>query len=446
MNLNDRRLGAYKKILNTENPSSSGSQPDSRPGESKPLSERSNGGSKQANDGPARSNGGSARSNGGSAQASGRSGQSNGGSKQASGRSGQANSGPGSARGNELPGLIKVPDSSSGGRDSPFRRVAKFLLIIGVDEAAKVLSKLSPDQVEKVVLELASIRRVEKDEASLVLAEFEALFRKAREPSGGVDTARSILEAAFGPERAEAMLQKAVPQVIGRPFDYLDGMDPARVYRLIADELPAVKALVLSKLVPAQAAGIIKAMAEGEKTETIIRLAKLKDINPDVLRRVDDAIREKVQSAGAVDSESVDGRSALAEILRKLDPGKESSILSGLIEADPELGKDIRERLFTLADVVRCDDRFIQERLRTLDDRDIALLVARKDEAFRKKIFDNISRTRGALVLEEEKLLVPLPGPEAVSVTAAFFAAVRKGWEEGRCGIDDRDDAEEWIR
>ena len=209
MNLNDRRLGAYKKILNTENPSSSGSQPDSRPGESKPLSERSNGGSKQANDGPA-------RSNGGSAQASGRSGQSNGGYEQASGRSGQANAGPGSARGNELPGLIKVPDSSSGGRDSPFRRVAKFLLIIGVDEAAKVLSKLSPDQVEKVVLELASIRRVEKDEASLVLAEFEALFRKAREPSGGVDTARSILEAAFGPERAEAMLQKAVPQEIGR--------------------------------------------------------------------------------------------------------------------------------------------------------------------------------------------------------------------------------------
>ena len=107
-------------------------------------------------------------------------------------------------------GLIKVALSGSeGGKDSLYRRVAKFLLLIGVDEAAKILPHLTPEQTEKIIPEIASIRRVDPDEASVILAEFENLVQRARE-SGGVTTARSILEKAFGAERAGQMIKKTV--------------------------------------------------------------------------------------------------------------------------------------------------------------------------------------------------------------------------------------------
>lgn len=348
-------------------------------------------------------------------------------------------------KGAALPGLVKVSSTGGSGRDSPYRRVAKFLLLIGTDEAARVMSKLSGEQVDKVVLELASIRRVERDEASVVLAEFESLLREAREPSGGVDTARTILTSAFGAERAEQMLGKAVPDLHGKPFDYLADMDSDRLLRLLSGELPAVKALVLSQLKPKQAADAIRLMEPVDKQETVRRLAKLTSINPEVLRRVDEGMREKVQNVSTASADSIDGRSALAEILKRMDGASEKSILSGLSETDPDLGKDLRERLFTVDDIVRADDRFLQETLRPMSDRDLAVLVAGKNGAFRNKILSNLSKTRGALVLEEEQAIAPVTRAESERVTGTFFAILRRAWESGDCFVAGRDDKEVWV-
>ena len=98
-------------------------------------------------------------------------------------------------------------------KDSVYRRVAKFLLLIGIDEAAKILPHLTQEQTEKIIPEIASIRSVDSDEAAVILAEFENLLQQSKTKDGGIDTAKSILVKAFGPERAEEMLQKAVPFV-----------------------------------------------------------------------------------------------------------------------------------------------------------------------------------------------------------------------------------------
>lgn len=347
-----------------------------------------------------------------------------------------------------LSGLIKVPQPAGAGpegKESPFRKVAKFLLLIGVEDAAKVMSRLTPEQTERVVLEIASIRRVDPDEASIVLAEFESLLKQATAPTGGVETARSILDAAFGEERAEAMLRKAVPDIEGKPFEYLNDMDPERLLSLIADELPAVKALVLSRIKPATAAQVIKRMSPAEKSDTVIRLAKLKAIDPEVLRRVDGAMREKVQNVSVSSVDSIDGRNALAEILRHMDSSGEKSILDRLSDEDSELGRDLRERLFTIDDIVRADDRFLQETLRPMAERDLALLIAGKAEPFRKKILANVSRTRATLILDEERIAQPVPRAEAERVIGAFFITMRRAWEEGKFVIDGRDSDDIWV-
>ena len=49
-------------------------------------------------------------------------------------------------------------NSDNNEKDSIYRRVAKFLLLIGIDEAAKIIPHLSPEQTEKIIPEIASIR------------------------------------------------------------------------------------------------------------------------------------------------------------------------------------------------------------------------------------------------------------------------------------------------
>lgn len=324
-------------------------------------------------------------------------------------------------------------------KDSIYRRVAKFLLLIGIDEAAKIIPHLTPEQTEKIIPEIASIRSVDPDEANVILAEFENLVQRSRE-DGGVSTAKTILVKAFGEERANEMLQKTVPFPNGKPFDYMQEMEGERVFFLLKEESSAVQALVLSHLKPKVAADVINQMELSAKTEVVRRLATLKKIDPEVLRRVDQAMSEKVKNSNTSKSDSIDGRGALADILKKMSPESEKNILSMLSDTDPDLGVDLRQRLFTVDDVINCDDRVIQEKLHQMSEIEIAYLIAGKSQDFRDKIFKNISKGRGDIVLEEENLHKPMLKKDCDAITTEFFSFLRRKWEKGELRIIGRDD------
>ena len=343
------------------------------------------------------------------------------------------------ARQNTQSGAASLAGGGSSGGDSVYRRVAKFLLLIGVNEAAKILPHLTADQTEKIIPELASIRSVDPDEASVIFAEFQSLLERSRQ-SGGVQTARTILEKAFGADKAQAMLEKAVSYPDGTPFDYLQEISAERLSQLLKDESAPVQALVLSRLKPALAAAFIKSLDRERQKDIIGRMAKLSSISSEVVRRVDRAMREKSQTLSTETGTALDGRGVLAEILKKMDPESEKSILSVLDENDAELGADVRKRLFTLDDIIRADDRFIQETLRAMSDGDLALLIAGKPEEFREKILTNVSKGRGDSVLEEEQLKKPIRKRDADEVTDAFFGTLRRAWEQGKLVIKGRDD------
>ena len=336
-------------------------------------------------------------------------------------------------------GLIKVTQDQTEQKDSIFRRVAKFLLIIGEDEAAKILPHLSEAQIEKIIPEIASIRSVDKDEADSILSEFNSLLQNARQ-AGGVETAREMLTKVYGKEKANQMLEKTVPFSGARPFDYLSDSDSERIYILLKDENIGVQAMVLSHLQPQKAASVINQMNPEEKKEIVLRLAKMEPVSPDILKRVDRALREKSLRQTSQKAEKIDGKNALAQILKKMSPSAENDIIASLSESDPDLGMDLRSRLFTMEDVINADDRFIQEQLRLLDDQTLCLLIAANPDDFRNKILDNVSSTRRQYVLSIEEINKPFRRSDCERVTSEFFATLRRAYEDGKLIIHGRDE------
>lgn len=335
----------------------------------------------------------------------------------------------------EKNGLLKVPEQ----KDSVYRRVAKFLMIIGVDEAAKILPHLSQEQTEKVISEFSTIKKIEKQEASLILEEFQSLMVRARE-NGGVNTARVILEKAFGEDKAEKLIDKAVPFKNGRPFSYLEQADSDKLTALLKDESPALQALVCSYLKPESAASFIKNLNDSQKKEIILRLAKLEKTSPDVVAGIDEVLEKKFNSLAVEKADSLDGRNILAQILKKMDSASEEKIITSLSDKDPELGNDLRQRLFTLEDVLNADDRFIQNKLKDYSDRDIACLIAGKSAGFREKILFNVSSVRRKDIELEEERCRPFLKSDVEKTTSLFFCSLRRAWEEGKLIIKGRDD------
>lgn len=345
-------------------------------------------------------------------------------------------------------GLLKTstPSTSKENQiDSIYRRVAKFLIVLGNDEAAKVLPHLSQEQIEKIIPEIASVRTVTKEEAAQVLEEFEGLIQQAKN-SGGVDAAREILDKAFGPDKASSYMEKIGQfSTNGNPFEFLEGVDSERVLILLNDESPATKCLVLSQMIPKEAAAVINKMDIASKKEVVLRLARMEPVDPKIMEVTANALHDKLLKQNTVNSTTVDGRSALAQILKRMDPAAEQNILNTLSDQDPVLGADLRQRLFTQEDVLTADDKFLQNKLRNMEDMEIAFLIAGKSDEFKGKILKNVSRTRGELILEEMELHKPMLKSDCEKITSIFFSQLRRAWEQGELFIEGRSSGEQYV-
>lgn len=326
------------------------------------------------------------------------------------------------------------------GEERGIAKAAKFLLLLGTDEASKILAHLSPEEVEAISKEIIKVRNIDAIEANDILAEFGWLVKtQGYSIEGGAETAKAMLEAAFGPERAGALLRKAAPETT-RPFRFLEGFEPKELQIILKEEPPLVLAVVLPYLSPKKASGLVERLPDEVRLEVIKRVAKLDKVSPEVLRKVEEGLKERIRKVGTVTTEEIDGKSALASILRHVDPRLEESVLEALDDENPELSRSVRERLFTLEDVVRVPDRDLQKMLRDFQDRDLALLLKGRNDSFKDKILDNVSQNRRTLILDESSFLGKVKREDADAAAREFIGILKAAWESGDIVLEGDDD------
>jgi len=122
----------------------------------------------------------------------------------------------------------------------------------------------------------------------------------------------------------------------------------------------------------------------------------------------------------------------LAAILKHSDLSYGSRLLEEMEDSDPSLSREMKDRLYTLEDVVSASDRPIQEKLRAMDDREISLLLRGRSDTFTMKIMNNLSSTRAARVREESEIMGAVPKIETEAAAREFLAWFRLNREEGR--------------
>ena len=332
--------------------------------------------------------------------------------------------------------LKKTAEGAFG--DSKLRRVAKFLVLVGAEEAARILSELDIETVEALSREIAGIRGVGNEEAGEILAEFEELFATAYgwtgTARGGVETARKHLYVAFGKEKGEAFLRSAIPGGGENPFDFLESFSGGQIALLLRTEALTTATLVVSRLPSKLAAEALKNMLPEQKAGIVKRLAHLERTGPEVLERVAAGLREKARrfaDAGGEVEREVDGMGALTAILKQADVSFGENLLATLRGEDPDLSREIQDRLYTLDDMVYADDRPLQDKLRAMSDRDIALLLKGRSGAFTEKILSNVSEVRRAAIDEETAWLGPVQRRDADAEGRKFLDWFRKAREKG---------------
>src|SRR5262245_55743499 len=102
------------------------------------------------------------------------------------------------------------------------KKAAILLLTIDQDSAAEVLKRLSPEAVEEVSREIASMGEINREFRKEVFKEFynNALANQYM-AEGGLEYAKNLLKKALSQQDAERAIKQVASQVQTTPFSFL---------------------------------------------------------------------------------------------------------------------------------------------------------------------------------------------------------------------------------
>ncbi len=323
----------------------------------------------------------------------------------------------------------KTPDPAVRGfiketsRDAGYRKAARFLMLLGKDEAARVLKHMSPEEVEGITKEIARTQHIDEHEAEKILEEFGYINEtKNLVARGGIEKAQEMLTASLGPEKAQKILAEVKKDLAPPPFSFLQDIDAHQAISLVREESVPVAALILAHLDPKLAGRILQALSPEVQKQIVPRIAKMQKVDAEVVRKAEETLRSKVREQGVPVTAEIDGKSALTEILRYMDPGREQEILQTL---EPNVSNEIRKKLYTIDIVFQLTDKDLQRVLRDHSDREIAMLTKGVEEKARARIMASMSERRRELVRLESEALGAVRKSEADAALQDFLEYIQ---------------------
>jgi flagellar motor switch protein FliG len=189
--------------------------------------------------------------------------------------------------------------------------------------------------------------------------------------------------------------------------------------------------MVMGYIEPAVASRLLESLPDEQKSSVILRMARSDSISRDVLATVETTLQDKIRLLGKENGEELDGRSALADILRYMDISDERRLLDELEEADPSLAEQVKQKLYTMDTIFHLRDQDLQEVLRSMNEKDIALMLKGQTPEISERINSSLSSRRRLLVADEGDLMGPVRRSDADAAVKEFLEKLRAGEEAG---------------
>ncbi len=285
-------------------------------------------------------------------------------------------------------------------------RIAVLLLQLGEDATSAIFSNMSVDGITEVSKYIAANTTIDKAVATAVLEEFHAIFQSGQFiTSGGMEYARELLYRTLGADEAKKILDKLSKSMQNtQNFAYLSKIKPQQLSDFIVNEHPQTIALILAHMDPTEAADTLQYFPDELRSEVTMRMAKLGDISPSVIKRVSAVLESKLESLASYKVE-VGGTRAVADIFNRLGAKSSKATLANIEQVDEELATKIKEMMFTFEDIVSLDKTAITETLKAVDKAELMLALKSSPEELKEKFFSAMSERAREAFIEEMQFL-----------------------------------------
>ncbi|WP_044895590.1 flagellar motor switch protein FliG [Bacillus alveayuensis] len=306
------------------------------------------------------------------------------------------------------------------------QKAAILLISLGPDISASIYKHLTEEEIEKLTLEISSVRKIEAEKKEEVIEEFhEIALAQDYITQGGIGYAKQLLEKALGEQKAERIIERLTSSLQVRPFDFARKADPTQILNFIQNEHPQTIALILSYLDSSQAGQILSSLPHDMQADVAKRIAVMDRTSPEVISEVEQILEKKLSSTVTQDYSETGGIETVVEVLNEVDRSTEKTILEALEVQDPELAEEIKKRMFVFEDIVTLDNRSIQRVIRNVENEDLLLALKVASEEVKEVIFKNMSTRMAETFREEMEYMGPVRLREVEEAQSRIVSVIR---------------------
>jgi flagellar motor switch protein FliG len=314
------------------------------------------------------------------------------------------------------------------------RKAAILLITLGEEVSANVLKNLTEDEAHRVGQEMARAQSISAEQAESILDEFYNM-QLARDYvlKGGVEYARKVLVAAFGPDQGRKIVDRMLKQLGGEnlSFDTLHKADPQTLAKFIHSEHPQTIALILSHLNSQQAAGMLFWLPPELRADVALRMANLDQISPEIIGKIANIIGIRIKEIGEVSRESTGGIKAVAEMFNRLDSSTTKELLDKIEHSDAKLVEQIRHLMFVFEDLMLLDPNGIKEVLGRVDRKILTVALKGTSDNLKDHFMASMSQRGADMLREDMDAMGPIKIKEVESSQQQIIAVVRQLEAEG---------------
>ncbi len=317
------------------------------------------------------------------------------------------------------------------------QKLAALLVILGPDGAAQMLKGMDESEVEAVSLEMSKITIISQELQGEVLREFtDVAVQASTGVLGGVNFTKAVLEKSVGLFRASDIIGRVAPSRVPlAAMQQIIDMDVRQLFNLLKNEQPQTIALILSYL-PVEKGGQVLVLFKGDLRDKVVeRLATLTPTPLEVVERIIDVLNQKAGAKPTRALSQTGGVKSAAELLNSLDKNLSQSMLLDLEQRNPELGRAIRQKMFTFEELALLDSQSLQKIMREVDMRDLAVSLKTATPKLKGALLGAISKRAAETVNEEISFLGPLKKKDIEAAQMRIIDSVRQLESEGELDL-----------
>ncbi|PSJ39986.1 flagellar motor switch protein FliG [Allosphingosinicella deserti] len=330
----------------------------------------------------------------------------------------------------EAPAKAKVDGSEA---------AAILLMLLGDDEAADVLSRLDPQEVQHLGAAMFNVADVSEEQVESV---FDLFLGRARARTtigfGAAPRIRAVMEQALGPERAETVLARITPPTDSRALDSLRWMDARTIVALIEHEHPQIAALVLAHLESPMAADVLQLLPPDAQSDVIHRVATLETVTADALEELERILVREVARTSSTPATARGGAAEAARIMNNTRPGTDQRIIRQLAKVDRKLAQTIEDEMFIFDNLAELDEKNLGTLLRNIESEALVVALKGADETLREKMFRCMSSRAADSIRDEMEARGPMRLAEVIDAQKSVLAVARRLADAGTIMLSGR--------